>query len=129
MSLLVLLVGLLAACGAGSLDSDGDGSDDASDCDPDDPAIYPGADDPENDGIDQNCDGEDGVFACDADGDGYAATDCSGNDCDDRLLRCGEGPRNRCRDRQSGRRTPPLRLGAAPESTGVRFRGRQPPLC
>jgi len=31
------------------------------DCDDDDPSIHPGADDEEGDGIDQNCDGVDGV--------------------------------------------------------------------
>ena len=80
----VLIALLLSGCpGSGLLDSDGDGISDAEDCAPDDPTRYTGADDPENDGIDQNCDGEDGVFSCDADGDGYAATGCNGNDCDD----------------------------------------------
>ena len=81
---LVLIALLIAGCpGSGLLDSDGDGASDAEDCAPDDPTIYPGADDLENDGIDQNCDGEDGVFSCDADGDGYANPGCNGNDCDD----------------------------------------------
>lgn len=40
-------------------DSDGDGWDDTVDCEPDDPAVNPGAVDIPNDGIDQNCDGSD----------------------------------------------------------------------
>lgn len=41
-------------------DSDGDGATDDVDCDPFDPGIYPGANDPIGDGIDQNCNGFDG---------------------------------------------------------------------
>ncbi len=41
-------------------DSDGDGKTDDVDCAPFDSSIYPGADDPLGDGIDQNCDGFDG---------------------------------------------------------------------
>ena len=57
----VLMGLLLGGCSGGLLDSDGDGISDAEDCAPDDPTRYTGADDPENDGIDQNCDGEDGA--------------------------------------------------------------------
>ncbi len=61
----------------GPTDADGDGSPDAEDCAPDDPAIFPGA--PEVcDGTDQDCDGDVdegfGVTAyVDADQDGYGA--------------------------------------------------------
>jgi hypothetical protein len=42
------------------VDHDGDGSPANMDCDDNDPIRYPGAADPEGDGIDQNCDGVDG---------------------------------------------------------------------
>ncbi|MBJ94920.1 MAG: hypothetical protein CMP23_10680 [Rickettsiales bacterium] len=65
-------------------DFDGDGSQDSSDCDPGDAAIYPGAPDSYGDNIDQNCDGFDGL---DADGDGYPANEDLSEpalyDCDD----------------------------------------------
>jgi hypothetical protein len=55
-------------------DDDGDGFDDAADCDPADPTVFPGAREIYNDGIDQDCDGND-VVTCwvDADGDGDGA--------------------------------------------------------
>jgi len=40
-------------------DSDGDGVDDADDCAPTDPTIYPGAPEVADDGVDQNCTGSD----------------------------------------------------------------------
>lgn len=49
-------------------DQDGDGHGDPTvcafddDCNDDDAAIFPGADDPADDGIDQNCDGVDGIL-------------------------------------------------------------------
>jgi hypothetical protein len=47
-------------------------------------SIHPGADDPCEDGIDQNCDGVDPLCVCeDADGDGYEAATCGGTDCCD----------------------------------------------
>jgi hypothetical protein len=49
-------------------DFDGDGVEDALDCAPQDPTINADAPDPFGDGIDQNCDGADGV---DGDGDGF----------------------------------------------------------
>ncbi len=62
----------LAACTVSELDLDfdGDGIEDRADCGPDDPDIRPGAEDPFGDGIDQDCDGIDGV---DRDGDGALA--------------------------------------------------------
>ena len=49
-------------------DFDGDGIEDSADCAPEDATRYPGAPDLWGDGIDQNCDGGDGI---DGDGDGY----------------------------------------------------------
>jgi hypothetical protein len=74
---------LLPACFAGQAkyDSDGDGWDDSMDCDPADPAVSPGAEDPHGDGVDSDCDGTDGV---DRDGDGHAANAEVDPDCDDR---------------------------------------------
>ncbi|MCB9762970.1 MAG: VCBS repeat-containing protein [Alphaproteobacteria bacterium] len=71
-SLCLLLIGLLSGCSTSWAPPDGDG-DGASmtdgDCDDDDPAVYPGATEIWYDGIDQDCDGNDG----DQDGDGYVA--------------------------------------------------------
>jgi hypothetical protein len=62
---LLLLVGpiLLLATGCtrdDTFDFDGDGVADDLDCAPSDPDVYPGAPDVGGDGIDQDCDGEDG---------------------------------------------------------------------
>jgi hypothetical protein len=61
---------LLGGCPTfgGVFDFDGDGVDDDDDCRPEDPMIFPGANDIWGDGIDSNCDGLDGV---DSDGDGF----------------------------------------------------------
>lgn len=69
-----LLVGCTAV--GGDLDFDEDGFLDHADCDPEDPTVHPGAIDPFGDGIDGDCDGQDGF---DGDGDGFHAED----DCDD----------------------------------------------
>ena len=55
---------------------------DDTDCDDDDAAVYPGAEEIPYNGIDEDCDGAD---LCDVDGDGYAYDrgDCDGEDCDD----------------------------------------------
>ena len=67
-------------------DLDGDGfTEDEGDCDDDDPSFNPNAEDDENDGLDQNCDGiaDDGYVdpsSIDNDGDGWSESD---GDCDD----------------------------------------------
>ncbi len=54
-------------------------SDSSGDCDDADSSIYPGASDPDYDGIDQDC----GGYTDDLDGDGYDAEEAGGDDCDD----------------------------------------------
>lgn len=62
-------------------DLDGDGMTEAEgDCDDGDPSIFLGAPDAVGDGVDNDCDGLDGV---DADGDRFASTASGGEDCDD----------------------------------------------
>ncbi|MFN7147798.1 MAG: putative metal-binding motif-containing protein, partial [Myxococcota bacterium] len=50
------------------------------DCDDDDPAVSPGAEEVWYDGVDQDCAGDDDA---DQDGDGFAAEAADGEDCDD----------------------------------------------
>ena len=71
---------VLVGCAAGEADFDGDGASDSSDCRPSDPTAFPGATDPWGDGVDQNCDGVDGL---DFDEDGWASAATGGPDCDD----------------------------------------------
>jgi hypothetical protein len=83
-------VGPVAGQIARPRDSDGDGFG-VTDCNDFDASIFPGADDPCCDGVDSNCDGQDGFGSCscymfvDWDGDGYPS-DVQGPkwDCDDR---------------------------------------------
>lgn len=63
---------------ARNADGDGDGSFYPDDCAPTNPEIHPAAFDPIGDGVDQNCDGTDGV---DRDRDGWGGG--SGADCND----------------------------------------------
>jgi hypothetical protein len=78
------------------VDNDEDGFDSiasgGTDCDDGDPNVYPGALDPSNDGLDQDCNGADGTGAVnvgdgsapvDQDRDGYVAGYAGGNDCND----------------------------------------------
>ena len=53
---------------------------DNTDCDDNNAAVHPGAQEVAYDGIDQDCNGSD---LTDADGDGYLATEAGGNDCND----------------------------------------------
>jgi len=63
----------------GPFDIDGDGYVAAEDCDDADPSIFPGADDPTCDGVDQDCSGDDDR---DRDGDGSFDPECGGDDCE-----------------------------------------------
>ena len=67
MSMMTLMAcyGIGPVCDDSVVDQDGDGvaaneCESQSDCDDSDATIFPGADDPLGDGIDQDCDGEDG---------------------------------------------------------------------
>ena len=63
------------------IDDDGDGADACLDCDDADPDRAPGLPEICGDGLDQDCDASD--LLADADGDGFEADDCGGDDCDD----------------------------------------------
>ena len=78
----VLVSLLLVACrpqASPNYDFDGDGHFDTEDCGPEDPLVFPGAADPCGDGVDQDCDGQDGL---DSDGDGYPAEGSDVGDCE-----------------------------------------------
>jgi hypothetical protein len=80
------LLGLLAGCVTRPVlyDHDEDGSPDSEDCAPTDPAVHPGAADRVDEaGVDNDCDGLDGV---DADGDGHASVESGGGDCNDDVV-------------------------------------------
>ncbi|MCA9568018.1 MAG: hypothetical protein KC656_09255 [Myxococcales bacterium] len=87
-SSLFIVMGMLAGCPGGPApvptgdpnDRDGDGTPTAQDCNDGDADIHPGADDTVGDGVDNNCDGVDGV---DADEDGFASEASGGDDCND----------------------------------------------
>ncbi len=83
LTIALLLVLPSAACNSSSevrFDFDGDGSEDAVDCDPADSTVHPGADDQADDGRDNNCDGVDGI---DHDQDSHASVSSGGEDCND----------------------------------------------
>ncbi len=82
-AVLTLVHGLGCQVTTEDFDFDGDGFEDADDCNPSDDSIYPDAPDTFGDGVDQDCDGMDGI---DSDGDGYPVNDDVGPelyDCDD----------------------------------------------
>lgn len=93
------------ACPRDCTDLDGDGFGRGNgcrgtDCDDRNPQINPGARDIPNDGVDQDCDGEDLVPSMDCrdlDGDGYGeGQGCLGQDCDDRDPRINAGRAEIC---------------------------------
>lgn len=63
--------------------SQADCPENGTDCDDADPDAHPFATEIENNGIDEDCNGEDLVTLCDADSDGFDALACGGSDCDD----------------------------------------------
>lgn len=93
------------ACAPLPIDPDGDGYVGEDDCRPHYAAVHSGAADPFGDGIDQDCDGQDGnIEQMDADGDGQRSDAYGGQDCDDQDTavyagaeeECGDGKVNDC---------------------------------
>lgn len=73
------------------------------DCDDEDGSRHPGADDPCEDGVDQDCNGEDPVCTTDLDGDGWAEENGDCNDYDSGIYPgaseiCGDGIDQDCFD-------------------------------
>lgn len=77
----------LMGCGV-TVDTDADGFASPVDCDDSNPEVFPGAEDLPDDGIDQDCDGDDATE--DADADGHRALWAGGDDCND--ARAGMSP-------------------------------------
>ena len=82
-----------STCLAGSADGDGDGFEECHDCDDTDAAVYPGAEDICDDGIDSDCRGDLGETEVDDDGDGFS--ECGG-DCDDEAATTFPGAMEAC---------------------------------
>jgi|GEM_PF-1517111 len=78
------------------VDSDEDGSPDSEDCDPVNPAVYPGAEEICGDQVDNDCSGR--ADDRDSDGDGYVTVDCGGEDVDDSDALVNPGAREICGD-------------------------------
>ena len=75
-------------------DTDGDGFHACLDCDDNDAFVYPGLTEICDDGVDQNCNGED--LLSDIDGDTYASVPCGGDDCDDAAADVNPGATDIC---------------------------------
>ena len=87
-------------------DDEGEATDEdpGGDCDDDDPAVHPGAEDRPGDGVDSDCDGAEDCLE-DADGDGYHADEIIPSDdldCDDEGEATDEDPGGDCDDDDPG---------------------------